>query len=183
MELLLVIQQTDAAAVAAQLERIGTVLTIIAVSGAVVGLFAVVSLIASLFALRSANRALGTLERHVDRLAPRVDPLVEKLTRLADDVRDSSDAVRRRVTELMDTVSDMNRGLKQASEAAEIRVREFAAVLDVVKAEAEELLIDGAATARGLHTASEVLRRPASARAPVRAPAAAEEAEEEEVAS
>jgi uncharacterized protein YoxC len=178
MELLLVIQQTDAA-VAAGLDRIATMLTIIAVSGVVVGLFAVVSLVASLFALRSATRVLGTLERQVERLSPRVEPLIEKVTGLAVDLRDSSGAVRRRVNELMDTVADVNRGLKQASQAAEVRVREFAAVLDVVKSEAEELLIDGAATARGLHAASEVLRRPAPAKA-VPAPAPPEE---EEVAS
>jgi methyl-accepting chemotaxis protein len=114
----------------------------------VVGLFAVISLLVSLFAHRTANRVIGSLERHVDRLAPRVEPLLENLTRLANDSRDVTESVRRRVNELMDTVADLNRSLKHAGKAAEVRVREFAAVLDVVKEEAEEVLLDTAATAR-----------------------------------
>jgi uncharacterized protein YoxC len=175
MELLLVAQQPDAALVAAQLERIASILTIVAITSAVVGLFAVVSLVASLFALHSANRVLATMERHVDRLAPRVEPLIEKVTRLADDSRDITESVRRRVNELMDTVADLNRGLRKAGQATEVRFREFAAVLDVVREEAEDVLLDTAATARGIHTAAEALRRP-----PARTPAEPESDEEEE---
>jgi len=166
MELLLVVQQADATAVVAQLDRIASILRIVAITSVAVGLFAIVSLVASLFALRSANRVLATMERHVDRLAPRMEPLIEKVTRLADDSRDVTESVRRRVNELMDTVGDLNRGLRKAGEATELRFREFAAVLDVVREEAEEVLLDTAATARGIHTAAEALRGP-PARTPV----------------
>jgi len=187
MEFLLIAQQPDTAAVIAQLDRIALFLKIIAITSAAVGLFAVISLVASLFALRSANRVLATMEKHVDRLAPRVEPLVEKVTRLADDSRDITDAVRRRVNEVMDTVSDLNRRLRNAGEATELRFREFAAVLDVVREEAEEVLLDTAATARGIHTAAEALRAP-SARPPAEEPEAGdveggEDEDEEEVAS
>ena len=180
MEPLLVLQQPEAAAVAAQLDRIATALTVMAVSGVVVGLFAVISLLVSLFAHRTANRVIGSLERHVDRLAPRVEPLLENLTRLANDSRDVTESVRRRVNELMDTVADLNRSLKHAGKAAEVRVRELAAVLDVVKEEAEEVLLDTAATARGLHAAAEALRAPAAAPPAMRPPRAEGD---EEVAS
>lgn len=179
MAFLFVVQQPEAVEAAAHLDQIATALTIIAVSGVVVGLFAVVSLVASMFALRSANRAIGTMERHIDRLAPRVEPLIDQVTRLADDSRHVTDTVRRRVHDLMDSVDDLNRGLKQATQAAEIRVREFAAVIDVVKEEAEEVLIDTAATARGLQSAAEKLRGPST----VPAPRPVETDEETEVAS
>lgn len=163
MEYLLVVQQTDAAAVAAGIDRIAIALTVISVTGVIVALFAVASLAISVFTMRSVNRVLGTLERQMDRLAPRLEPLIEKATRLADDSRGITDIVRRTVNDLMDTVADLNDSLKHGGQEARVRVREFAAVLDVVKEEAEELLLDGAATARGIHTASELLRRPAAA--------------------
>ncbi len=183
MELLFIAQQPDAAAVAAQLDRIASILRFIAIASAIVGLFAIISLIASFFALRSANRVLATMERHVDRLAPRVEPLIEKVTRLADDSRDITDSVRRRVNELMDTVGDLNRGLRKAGQVTELRFREFAAVLDVVREEAEEVLLDTAATARGIHTAAEALRRPPAR--PAAPPGLDDEGEDvdEEVAS
>jgi hypothetical protein len=84
---------------------------------------------------------------------------VEKITALATDARDVTDTVRRRVTDLMDTVADVNHSLRELTKSAELRVREFGAVVDVVKGEAEELLIEGAATARGIHTTVEALRR------------------------
>jgi methyl-accepting chemotaxis protein len=175
MELLLIAQQPDAVAVAAQLDRIALFLKIIAITSAGVGLFAVISLVASLFALRSANRVLATMEKHMDRLAPRVEPLIEKVTRLADDSRDITDSVRRRVNDVMDTISDLNRRLRSAGEATEVRFREFAAVLDVVREEAEEVLLDTAATARGIHTAAAALRTPSPR------PRAATEPEDEDV--
>lgn len=183
MAFLFVIQQPEAVEAAAHLDRIATALTVVAVSGVVVGLFAVISLVASLFALRSANRAIGVMERHIDRLAPRVEPLIDQVTRLADDSRHVTDTVRRRVNELMDSVGDLNRGIKQATRAAELRVREFAAVIDVVKEEAEEVLIDTAATARGLQSAAETLRGPSTVPAPRPVETDGETDEESEVAS
>jgi hypothetical protein len=73
----------------------------------------------------------------------------------------------------MDTVNDLNRSLRKASGAAEERVRDFAAVLDVVQEEAEQILLDSAATARGLHATAESLRGVSTApqRVPVAPPA------------
>jgi uncharacterized protein YoxC len=162
MGMLAVLQQTDA--IAGQLDRMGTMITVIAVSAVVVGLLSAITLVISLFTMRSASKLMKNVESHLDRLAPKTDPLIEKMTRLVDDARGVTDGVRRRVTDLMDTVADVNDALRKAHRAADTRVREFTAVLDVVQSEAEEVLLDGAATARGLHATAEALRAGAAPR-------------------
>jgi uncharacterized protein YoxC len=151
-----VLQQTDL--IAAQLDRMATMMMVLAISAVIVGLLSAVTLIISLMTMRSASQLMKSIESQIERLAPKTDPLIEKLTRLTDDARGVTDSVRRRVTDLMDTVSDLNEALRGAHRAADTRVREFAAVLDVVQAEAEEVLLDGAATARGFHATAEALR-------------------------
>lgn len=164
MALLTVIQQTDA--VAQQLDRIGTMMLVLAIAAVAVGLLSVITLLFSLMTMRSASKFMKSVEAQIERLAPKTDPLIEKLTRLTDDARGVTDSVRRRVDDLMHTVADVNDALRNAHRAADERVRDFAAVLDVVQAEAEEVLLDGAATARGFHATAEALR--GAARPPFR---------------
>ncbi|HUP89665.1 MAG TPA: hypothetical protein VM100_09950 [Longimicrobiales bacterium] len=56
------------------------------------------------------------------------------------------------------TVEDVNGRLQSAIASVEGRARRFGAVVDVVQTEAEELLLDAASTARGVHAAAEMLR-------------------------
>jgi hypothetical protein len=60
----------------------------------------------------------------------------------------------------MNTLNEVNDSLRDATRNATALAREFGAVLEVVQTEAEELLLDTAATARGVHTAAERLRTP-----------------------
>jgi methyl-accepting chemotaxis protein len=152
--------QTSAAATA-ELEQMSTALIIISVGAVLFGLMCLGILIAGFRLMRSITGLVKKVEQQIDQLAPRAGPLVDRVTNLATDARDVTDTVRRRVTDLMDTVEQVNQSLKTASRAAELRVRDFVAVLDVVKAEAEEVLIDTAATARGIHRTAEALRQPA----------------------
>jgi hypothetical protein len=63
-------------------------------------------------------------------------------------------------------VEDVNGRLRQATDAAEERLRRLATVLDVVQAEAEDMMLDATATARGVHEAAAALRRPRPRRLP-----------------
>lgn len=56
------------------------------------------------------------------------------------------------------TVEDVNSRLRAAIDSVEGRAKRFSAVIDVVQTEAEELLLDAASTARGVHAAAEMLR-------------------------
>lgn len=156
MSLVSMLQQQDA--IVAQLDRMSTALIVLAWSMGVVGVVSLVAIVVSLYTMRTASRLLATIDEQVKRLAPRTEPLVEKLTRLADDARGVTDLVRRRVTDVMDTVGDLNGTIRDARRETEKRIREFAAVLDVVQTEAEQLLLDAAATARGVQVTAAVLR-------------------------
>jgi uncharacterized protein YoxC len=153
------LQQADPA-VLAQLERIGSSLVILTIAGVVLGTFSLGALVFSMWTMRSASKLLGSVESEWKKMAPRAEPLIEKATRIADDARDVTDSVRRGVTDLMDTVADVNAKLKQASRSVQLRLREFGAVLEVVQEEAEEILLDAASTARGIHATAEALRAP-----------------------
>jgi methyl-accepting chemotaxis protein len=155
----LLLIQTSAAATA-ELEQMSTALIIISVGAVLFGLMCLGILIAGFRLMRSITGLVKKVEQQIDQLGPRAGPLVDRVTNLATDARDVTDTVRRRVTDLMDTVEQVNQSLKTASKAAEVRVRDFVAVLDVVKAEAEEVLMDTAATARGIHRTAEALRQP-----------------------
>ena len=56
------------------------------------------------------------------------------------------------------TVEELNRAVKKGGVAAEDRIRRFGAGLDVVPTEAEDVLLDAAATARGVHETARQLR-------------------------
>jgi uncharacterized protein YoxC len=157
LSLIATIQQTDPQLVS-EIERLGSALWMLAISAVIVGTLSLAALVASLWMMFSASRLINNVQKQVERLAPRTEPLIEKVTALATDARDTTDSVRRGVTDLMDTVNDINGSLRSAAEAAETRVREFSAVVDIVKHELEEALMDTAATARGIQATSRALR-------------------------
>jgi uncharacterized protein YoxC len=156
MSLATAFQQQDA--IIAQLDRLNSALAILAWSMGIVGVLSVIAILVCLWTMWNASRLLATIETQINRLAPRTEPLLEKMTRLADDARGITDGVRRQITGVMDTVGDLNDSVVKARREAEKRIREFAAVLDVVQTEAEQLLLDAAATARGVQVTAALLR-------------------------
>lgn len=73
-------------------------------------------------------------------------------------IRKVSDKASHTVSGLTHTVEDVTGRLRAVVDGVEDRVKRFGAVVDVVQAEAEELLLDAASTARGVHTTAEMLR-------------------------
>ncbi|MBI4545908.1 MAG: hypothetical protein HY703_11980 [Gemmatimonadetes bacterium] len=130
-----------------------------ALAAATVALVALGFAVAGLLAFRSLARLMRSLNETVKRLGPRAEPLLENASRVASDASRISDSVRHEVVELLKTVEDINQQLRAAAEGAQERVQHFAAVLDVVQEEAEDLFLDAAAAARGLHASTRSLRR------------------------
>jgi ABC-type transporter Mla subunit MlaD len=151
--------QTDPALVE-QLSRIATALTVLTVVAVVVVVAAVAGLALSYGSLKRLGRTLQSLDKVIDELAPRAEPLIDGLTNAAVDVSAVTESVRRKVNDVMATVEDLNGQLREVSESAEQRIRQFGAVLDVVQAEAEDMMLEAASTARGLNTAAKALREP-----------------------
>jgi methyl-accepting chemotaxis protein len=162
-----ILQGVDASAVD-QLARIATAQTVIMIVALLFVLIAIGAAILSVNTMKTLGRTLRALEKVVDELAPHAEPLIDGVTRVAVDASAVSDAVRRKVNDFLDTVEDMNGKLRSATAVAEERVREFGTVLDVVQDEAQDLLLDAASTAKGVHEAARALRgeRPRTRRLP-----------------
>jgi hypothetical protein len=93
-----------------------------------------------------------------------LQPMIDRANRIAGDAADASAAAKKQIDEVLATVEELNQRLRAAGQSAELRVRDFAAVLDAVQGEAESVLLDTAATARGVHVTAERLREPKAIR-------------------
>ena len=160
-----ILQATDPR-VLDQLGRIATAQTVIMIVALLFVLLAIGAALLSYKTMKVLGRTLESMEKVVEKLAPRAEPLIDGVTRVAVDASEISDAVRDKVTDFLETVEDLNVKLRSATAAAEERVREFGTVLDVVQNEAQDLLLDAASTAKGVHEAARALRgeRPAPRR-------------------
>ena len=153
--------QTDA--VANQLNRIGDIQMVMAIATSVLALFALAIAAAALFAVLKLRKAMA---RGLDMLPAKTDPMIAAATRVAENAREVSDTVKVRVKDMLDNLDDISERLKAGADAVEDRVKRFGVVVDVVQTEAEDLLLDAAATARGVHTAAETLREKERRRLP-----------------
>jgi hypothetical protein len=138
-----------------QFERLVSIQLVGAVALSIISLAVLGVAIASLFAIR---KLIAQIDRTLGQVVPRFDPLLTSVTRIADDAEDVSSELKHRVKNLMKTVDELNERVLTVVDDVEYRVRKFGTVADVVQAEAEEILLDAASTARGVHTASQVLR-------------------------
>jgi hypothetical protein len=145
----------QAEAIANQLDRIGDIQMVMAIATSILALFALAIAAAALFAVLKLRKAM---ERGLDNLPARTEPMIAAATRVAENAREVSDTVKVRVKDMLQNLEDINERLRQGADAVEDRVKRFGAVVDVVQSEAEELLLDAASTARGVHTAAEQLR-------------------------
>jgi flagellar biosynthesis/type III secretory pathway chaperone len=143
----MVVVQADMRAVEA-LERIAAAQLVLAVVMVLIGLVVLGGVVAAVLQIRSARR---TLLRSVEELKPQVAPVIERAKSVADDVAGMADDVRRRMDAVLHTVEELRRGVERGGQAVEQRLERFGAVLDIVQTEAEELMLDAAATAHGLH--------------------------------
>jgi len=155
------------AALAAQLDRIAWSQVVMAIGMAVVALTILGIGIAAFLLFRAVRKLIGTVEAQAKALAPRAEPLLTAASKVAADATGVSGAVKERADEVLQTVQELNGRLRELATETEERVRDFGAVLDVVQAEARDLLLDAAATARGVHTTAEALQA-GRARGPAR---------------
>jgi uncharacterized protein YoxC len=152
------------------LQRMAVAQIVMAVIMVVIGLIAIGGAVVVLLELRSARRLLHNLGDTVDELKPRIAPLMDRTIHITSDVAGMTDNIRRRVDDVLFTMEQLNRIVKRGGSLAEERVRRFAEVLDVVQTEAEDLLLDAAATARGVHETARRLRNEPPRHGPGRKP-------------
>jgi uncharacterized protein YoxC len=154
MKVFAALTQVDPGAVEA-LQRIATSQIVMAV---VMVLFGLIALAVAVFALVEVRAARRFMTRTVNELKPQMAPLIDRAKHVTDDVAGMSDNVRRKVDDVLHTVEEVRRSVERVRVSTEERAERFAAVLDVVQAETEELLLDAAATAHGVQETARVLR-------------------------
>jgi uncharacterized protein YoxC len=143
-----------------QLGRIAVTQTIISVATALLALAALGAGGYAIYLLATVRRMMLDAKHAIERFSPRTEPTLERARRVVDDVSGTVDEIRARIHEVSTTVEEFNDALRDVRLGAEKRVRELTAVLDVVREQAEELLLDSAATAKGIHATAEALRAP-----------------------
>jgi hypothetical protein len=148
----------QAPALQPQLERIATAQIVMAAGTALATLAVLAMAIATFVLIRSVRRMAGRIEGQLQAMLPKVEPLLGAAGKVAADATDVSGAIKTRADEVLTTVGQLNERLHELATETEERVREFGAVLDVVQAEAREILLDATATARGVHATAEALQ-------------------------
>jgi uncharacterized protein YoxC len=146
--------QSDSAVVD-QLSRLVTTQVVVAIALVIIALAALAVAIGALLGVRKLS---ATVDHALTRLNPKLDPLLSSASHIAGDAEDVASSIKGRVTDVLDTIDDLNGRLKAGAQAVEDRMKKFGTVVNVVQAEAEDLLLDAASTAHGVHTAAEVLR-------------------------
>lgn len=149
-------------------ERIASAQIVMAVGTSILVLAVLAAMVGAFMLFRSVRRLTDALEREAQRLGPHAVPLLEHASRVGEDARAVSHAFRADAENLHETVGELNRRLRATLDDADERVHQFGGVLRVIQDEIETLLLDAAATARGLHAAAEGLQNAVEGRPPDR---------------
>jgi uncharacterized protein YoxC len=110
-------------------------------------------------------------------------PVSDRARSISDNVEFVTQALRSDVTRLNTSVKALTERLTQASNHMEARIEEFNALMEVVQGEAEDILLDTAATVKGVRAGARAIAQPYAAGRALEAAAArapgAEEASDE----
>jgi methyl-accepting chemotaxis protein len=143
------------------LERIMWAQVTMAILMLIIALAFVVAAVAVLLLVR---RAMDRIETTKAELLPHVTPVLSRAATIADDVGHVAAGFRDNADDVQETVQDVLERTRAAVDELDQRLRRFASVLEAVQQQAEALLMDAAATARGVHTAARALRQERDAR-------------------
>ncbi len=112
----------------------------------VVGLVALAAM--ALLAL-TLRKAVVSLQGTVDRLSADAKPLISQATRVTEEARDVMKRVRGEVDHIADATASVSARLHDLSDAAEARIDEVNALLDVLQDEVQDTALSAAAAVRG----------------------------------
>ncbi len=112
----------------------------------IVGLVALSTMALLTITLR---KSIVALQGTVDRLSADVKPLITQATLVTDDVRDVVKTVRGEVNRIAEASAEVSERLLDLSDAAEVRIDEVTALLDVLQDEVQDTALSAAAAVRG----------------------------------
>lgn len=143
-----------------QVEWIMRAQVVMAVGAILLVVLAIVAGISAFVLIRALTRLVRALEEQVSELGPRTEPIFERAQKVTDDAAHISDSVRSEISRVHERMDELDQRFRGAVEDVEARVQRFGAVMRVVQDEFEDILLDTAATARGVHATAEALGKP-----------------------
>lgn len=108
-----------------------------------------VALIPAAWNFRKSYKKVSTM---LDKIYGDINPLMRHASAIADNIDYITTSIRVDVQQVSQTVAAVNQRLQQAVDAAETRINELNALLDVVQEEAESAFVATASTIRGVKT-------------------------------
>jgi uncharacterized protein YoxC len=129
----------------------------------VIGILAVLVLgIGMIVLARAINRIFRTLRKvdaALDGIGQDLRPVLDRARAVGENLNFIVMSLRKEVDRVSDTVAVANDRLEEVLEAAEERVQELGALLDVVQGEVEDTLLTATSTLRGIRAGARMLRR------------------------
>jgi len=130
---------------------------VIAISTAVIAVLLALPALASFFLLRETQRAVALLERAAETLQKEIVPSLESVRGLVQQATQVAGTVRGEIEGVVDTSRDLRRRVTRAADAAEVRLSDLEALLDVVYEEVEDTALDVASALRTTRRGAGVL--------------------------
>lgn len=129
----------------------------------VVGVIAVLVLGIGMILLARAimriMRSLNKVEAALDTIGRDARPVLDRARAIGENLNFIAMSVRKEVDQVGETISFANERLEDAIVAAEERVQELSALIDVVQGEVEGTVLTATSTLRGIRTGAKMLRR------------------------
>jgi hypothetical protein len=129
----------------------------------VVGVIAVLVLGLGMILLARAimriMRSLNKVEAALDTIGRDARPVLDRARAIGENLNFIAMSVRKEVDQVGETISFANERLEDAISAAEERVQELSALIDVVQGEVEGTVLTATSTLRGIRTGAKMLRR------------------------
>jgi hypothetical protein len=129
----------------------------------VVGVIAVLVLGLGMILLARAimriMRSLNKVEAVLDTIGRDARPVLDRARAIGENLNFIAMSVRKEVDQVGETISFANERLEDAIVAAEERVQELSALIDVVQGEVEGTVLTATSTLRGIRTGAKMLRR------------------------
>ncbi|UCC73103.1 MAG: hypothetical protein JSV86_00635 [Gemmatimonadota bacterium] len=110
-------------------------------------------------AIFKVTRSLHKVDEALTTIGRDARPVLDRARAVGENLNFIVMSVRKEVDRVSDTISVANDRLEDALEAAEERVQELGALIDVVQGEVEDTLLTATSALRGIRTGARLLRQ------------------------
>lgn len=135
----------------------------LAITIQIVGIAAVlvlgIGMIILAWAINRITRRLRKVDRALDEIGRDARPVLDRARAVGENLNFIVMSVRKEVDRVSEMISIANDRLEDALEAADERVQELGALIDVVQGEVEDTLLTATSALRGIRTGAKILRR------------------------